>query len=101
MYLGQIVEEADVNSLFDNPMHPYTMGLLKSIPKMEGERDKRLFMIEGMVPLLSQIPEGCRFRPRCPYATEECAKVMPELTDVNGHQTVRCLRTKEIHGEAK
>ena len=101
MYLGQIVEEADVNSLFDNPMHPYTMGLLKSIPKMEGERDKRLFMIEGMVPLLSQIPEGCRFRPRCPYATEECAKVMPELTDVNGHQKVRCLRTKEIHGEAK
>jgi len=100
MYLGQIVEEADVVDLFDNPKHPYTMGLLNSIPKMDGERKERLYVIEGMVPLLNQIPEGCRFRPRCPYATEACAKTMPELESVNSRQKVRCLRVKEIHGEA-
>lgn len=92
MYLGQIVEEADVNDLFDNPMHPYTNGLIQSIPKINGSRSKRLFMIEGMVPLLNQIPQGCRFAPRCPYATEKCRNEMPELKLVSGTQRVRCHR---------
>ena len=68
MYLGQIVEEADVQSLFEHPAHPYTRGLLKSIPTVSGGRREELNIIEGTVPLLSQIPKGCRFRPRCPYA---------------------------------
>lgn len=92
MYLGQIVEEADVNNLFDHPTHPYTRGLINSIPKLNGNRTERLYMIEGMVPLLSQIPEGCRFAPRCPYATEECRKKMPELKKVSETQKVRCHR---------
>lgn len=92
MYLGQIVEEADVNDLFDHPTHPYTRGLINSIPKLNGNRTERLYMIEGMVPLLSQIPEGCRFAPRCPYATEECRKKMPELKKVSETQKVRCHR---------
>lgn len=79
MYLGQIVEEADVYSIFDDPKHPYTRGLIRSIPRMSGEREKRLFMIPGTVPLLNQIPSGCRFAPRCPYADERCRREMPKL----------------------
>jgi oligopeptide/dipeptide ABC transporter ATP-binding protein len=90
MYLGQIVEEAEINQIFDHPSHPYTLGLMKSIPKVSGKRDERLYMIKGMVPLLSQIPNGCRFAPRCPYATEQCTREMPELVPVNEKQKVRC-----------
>jgi oligopeptide/dipeptide ABC transporter ATP-binding protein len=96
MYLGQIVEEADVLSLFENPQHPYTKGLLKSIPTVDGTKRERLFIIEGMVPLLSQIPQGCRFRPRCPFATEACAQAMPELETVSPTQKVRCFRAGQI-----
>ena len=95
MYLGQIVEEGDVMDLFDNPLHPYTNGLMRSIPKLDGERQDRLYMIKGMVPLLSQIPEGCRFAPRCPYATDKCRKEMPELKTIEGNQKVRCFRVQE------
>lgn len=92
MYLGQVVEEADVDSLFDHPMHPYTRGLIQSIPQVDGDRSKRLYQIDGMVPLLNQIPEGCRFAPRCPYAMEKCHSKMPELAAVNVSQKVRCHR---------
>lgn len=95
MYLGQIVEEADVNSLFDHPQHPYTNGLLKSIPQLDGNRQERLYMIKGSVPLLSQIPEGCRFAMRCPYATERCHKDMPKLMKISETQSVRCFRAEE------
>ena len=90
MYLGQIVEEADVEHIFDDPLHPYTRGLIQSIPQLEGVRQKRLYMIKGMVPLLSQIPEGCRFAPRCEFATDECRKCMPQLTEVGEGHRVRC-----------
>ena len=95
MYLGQIVEEGNVVELFDSPLHPYTMGLMKSIPKLEGQREERLYMIKGMVPLLSQIPQGCRFAPRCPYATERCTKEMPELVTIKGSQKARCFKVQE------
>lgn len=92
MYLGQIVEEGDVFQIFDAPKHPYTKGLIQSIPRMGGEKRRRLFMIPGTVPLLNQIPAGCRFAPRCPYGNEECRKTMPKLqtADRPGHR-VRCL----------
>ena len=95
MYLGQIVEEADVNDLFDNPMHPYTNGLIQSIPKLNGNRKEHLYTIEGMVPLLNQIPKGCRFAPRCPYATELCRNKMPELEMISDTQKVRCFYAAE------
>ena len=95
MYLGQIVEEGDVMDLFDNPLHPYTNGLMRSIPKLDGERQDRLYMIKGMVQLLSQIPKGCRFAPRCPYAKEKCRKEMPELKTIEGNQKFRCFRVQE------
>ncbi len=102
MYLGQIVEEADVFEIFDHPMHPYTRGLIRSIPRMSGERAKRLYMIPGTVPLLNQIPSGCRFAPRCPYAVESCRNQNPELTNSGtaGHR-VRCFRAAEIEGEGR
>ena len=100
MYLGQIVEEADVASIFDHPRHPYTLGLINSIPKINGERADRLYVIEGMVPLLSQIPQGCRFRPRCPYATERCEKEMPELIQISDTQKVRCWNYDQLRNEA-
>lgn len=100
MYLGQIVEEADVYSIFDTPKHPYTRGLIRSIPRMSGERANRLYMIPGTVPLLDQIPAGCRFAPRCPYASPECRESRPELLEAGscGHR-VRCLRYREIEKE--
>jgi oligopeptide/dipeptide ABC transporter ATP-binding protein len=90
MYLGQVVEKAEVCDLFDHPSHPYTRGLINSIPKIEGEKPKRLFMIRGNVPLLSQIPHGCRFAPRCPYATAKCKSEMPELKNLGNNHFVRC-----------
>lgn len=96
MYLGQIVEEADVLTLFDHPCHPYTEGLMRSIPRMEGDCTKPLYMIPGTVPLLSQIPTGCRFAPRCAYATERCRQETPQLTPVSDKQSVRCFRAAEL-----
>ncbi|MCI8454026.1 MAG: ABC transporter ATP-binding protein [Lachnospiraceae bacterium] len=97
MYLGQIVEEGNVCEIFDSPSHPYTRGLIQSIPRMTGERARRLYMIPGTVPLLNQIPSGCRFAPRCPYALERCRKQTQELleTGTKGHR-VRCMRFTEL-----
>lgn len=89
MYLGQIVEEADVKDIFINPLHPYTQGMMESVPQLDGEKRDRLFVIKGTVPLLSQIPQGCRFAPRCPYADEHCRTEMPELKGTGTHR-VRC-----------
>ena len=91
MYLGQIVEEGSVEDIFDRPIHPYTRGLMASVPRLDTGRRERLYQIKGTVPLLSQIPEGCRFAPRCPYATEECSRKMPELKSFGNGQKARCL----------
>ncbi len=101
MYLGQIVEEADVLTLFERPMHPYTRGLLNSIPTVRGGRREELSVIEGTVPLLSQIPQGCRFRPRCPYASSLCSDQMPGLKTVEEGHRVRCFRSEELRGEVR
>ena len=95
MYLGQIVEEASVEDIFDNPKHPYTWGLIKSIPRLDGDRSEPLHTIKGMVPLLSQIPSGCRFAERCPYATDMCREKMPELVSVSDTHRVRCFKYSE------
>ena len=92
MYLGQIVEEGLVTDIFDHPMHPYTQGLMESIPKLDTDPKKHLHQIKGTVPLLNQIPAGCRFAPRCPYATTLCQKEEPKLVDVGTTQKARCFR---------
>ena len=78
MYAGRVVEEADTLSLFRYPLHPYTQGLLASIPRLD-QRTERLHVIEGSVPNLLNLPTGCRFRPRCPYASERCVEEQPKL----------------------
>ncbi|RFU67506.1 ABC transporter ATP-binding protein [Peribacillus saganii] len=96
MYLGQIVEEADVEKLFSNPLHPYTKGLMKSIPQIDGDRSQALHVIEGTVPSLHDVPNGCRFASRCPYASDLCRAKMPELKIVKTGQKVRCWHYEEI-----
>ncbi len=88
MYAGEVVEYGTCEELFDNPKHPYTIGLLKSIPRINKDV-KSLYTIKGMVPSLEHLPPGCGFSNRCPYCTEHCTKVHPPLVDDNGHKT-RC-----------
>lgn len=89
MYAGKIVEHADTAELFASPLHPYTIGLLQSIPRGE-EKKKRLQTIEGSVPRLSDLPGGCMFNPRCKYVVERCRSEEPELVDSGGGHLVRC-----------
>ncbi len=86
MYAGNIVEEAPVKELFANPQHPYTEGLIASVPRL-GKRLHRLPSIPGSVPDLSVMPEGCRFAPRCKYAQDSCKQKLPELQTISeGHR---------------
>ena len=78
MYCGQVVEEAEVRTLFDHPMHPYTLGLLKSIPRLEDDDSKRLYMIKGMVPNPLEMPPGCHFSDRCDSCMDICRTKVPE-----------------------
>ncbi|MDR4888147.1 ABC transporter ATP-binding protein [Fredinandcohnia sp. QZ13] len=96
MYLGQVVEETDVDSLFSKPLHPYTQGLMKSIPQLEGDRSQKLHVIEGTVPSLDNIPKGCRFADRCPFADELCRESAPELRIYEGDKKVRCWHFEKI-----
>ncbi len=98
MYAGQIVEQGEVFSLFRQPLHPYTQGLMSSTIKIN-QSDEILGTINGVVPNLSSMPEGCRFHPRCPYAREDCRKNMPELNTVMENRYVRCLHWNELGGE--
>ncbi len=90
MYAGEIVEFADIKNLFENPSHPYTEGLFGSIPNLDEDVD-RLKPIKGLMPDPTNLPTGCKFHPRCPYATEICKTKEPESIDIgNGHK-VKCL----------
>jgi oligopeptide/dipeptide ABC transporter ATP-binding protein len=86
MYGGVIVERASAREIFRRPLHPYTVGLLNSLPGASGHKKKRLAAIPGVVPSPLDLPSGCRFRDRCPRAREVCAGVQPELTELEpGH----------------
>jgi oligopeptide/dipeptide ABC transporter ATP-binding protein len=93
MYAGRIVEQADVKTLFAKPLHPYTQGLIESIPVLGKVKD-RLEVIPGSVPNLVNLPPGCRFAPRCKarekFGLEICTQVEPELTPVQPGHSVRC-----------
>ena len=91
MYLGRIVEQAAVNELFADPRHPYTIGLLGSIPKLHEDRD-RLQVIEGLVPDPLHMPRGCRFHPRCPFVEAVCREEEPPTTRLPGDHLVQCWR---------
>ena len=90
MYAGEIVEYGNREQLFHRPSHPYTKGLFACIPNLM-EEETTLIPIEGMTPDPTNLPTGCRFHPRCPYATEECSKTNPASKEIeNGHH-VKCL----------
>ncbi|HJH43917.1 MAG TPA: ABC transporter ATP-binding protein [Rubneribacter badeniensis] len=100
MYCGQVVEEAEVRALFDHPMHPYTLGLLKSIPRLEDDDTKRLYMIKGMVPNPLEMPPGCHFSDRCDSCMDICRTQMPKLVDAGGRK-VRCFLYEDADGHVK
>ncbi|WP_245917256.1 ABC transporter ATP-binding protein [Bacillus canaveralius] len=86
MYAGKIMEIGNTIDIFNQPYHPYTKGLLESVPKMDGKRGVPLQSIQGSIPSINEIPAGCRFSPRCPYATEKCFQEQPLLEFKNNRQ---------------
>ncbi|MEK1864437.1 MAG: ABC transporter ATP-binding protein [Rhizobium leguminosarum] len=101
MYAGRIVEEGPVGEVFRNPKHPYTMGLLASMPRLGDaarmkQAGEKLAAIPGMVPSLMNIPSGCAFSPRCKFAIDACRVAVPALEQVNSQHRSRCIRWKEI-----
>lgn len=90
MYGGFIIEEAPVKELFANPSHPYTIGLLGSLPKLHEDVRTRLFSIEGMPPVLYRKPQSCPFAPRCNWAVEHCWNENPQLEGINENHRVAC-----------
>jgi peptide/nickel transport system ATP-binding protein len=92
MYAGRVVEEASVEDLFGSPAHPYTQGLIRSIPRLDldSAHKQRLHAIPGSVPKLILPPPGCRFAPRCPHANARCASEMPELRELTSGHRVAC-----------
>jgi oligopeptide/dipeptide ABC transporter ATP-binding protein len=92
MYAGKVVEEADVYNIFEHPLHPYTEGLLESIPRIDHSIQKkaRLTEIQGVVPIPSQLPAGCHFHPRCPKVMDVCRHENPELKEEKADHRVRC-----------
>lgn len=95
MYAGRVAESGPVEAIFDRPAHPYTRGLLDSIPRLEGTRKARLRVIEGMVPGLRDLPAGCRFQNRCPHRIDRCATA-PALEAVGPGHAAACHRWREL-----
>lgn len=93
MYAGEVVEQAPINELFERPLHPYTQGLMASIPKIHDVVDE-LYSIEGTVPNPAAMPTGCKFHPRCPLGDIECTKVHPALEFVSDTHSKRCIKVK-------
>jgi len=97
MYLGRIVESAKVKDIFHDPRHPYTQGLMNSIPSLVSTKEESLVPIEGVVPDLLEVGRGCGFESRCPHAMEICKKQIPYLTEVApGHMAACWLFANEV-----
>src|SRR2546429_99247 len=104
MYTGKIVEESPVDELFARPKHPYTEGLLRSVPKLtakDGARAGRMQTIEGMVPRPNALPPGCHFEPRCPYRMPRCKEGEIPLYDLAGGVQVRCVLYDPMASEGR
>jgi oligopeptide/dipeptide ABC transporter ATP-binding protein len=98
MYAGRAVEYADAYTVFKNPQHPYSIGLLGSIPRLDldAEHKERLRVIEGIVPNPLNLPSGCKFNPRCPFVVDKCRDEEPPLEEAEDGHLVRCWRYKEL-----
>jgi peptide/nickel transport system ATP-binding protein len=98
MYAGKVVEEAPVERLFGRPLHPYTQGLIRSIPRIDrlAARRTRLEAIAGVVPSLLDPPPGCRFAPRCRYAADVCRQAQPPLREIEAGHKVACVFAESL-----
>ncbi|MEX2489897.1 MAG: ABC transporter ATP-binding protein [Pseudomonadales bacterium] len=96
MYAGKVAERGSVFDIFDQPAHPYTRGLLSSIPRLDDKPKSKLNIIQGMVPGLQDLPEGCRFENRCPYRIDKCRTATPPLELIDKDHHVSCFRWRDI-----
>ncbi len=96
MYAGRLVETAPTDVLFGEPRHPYTVGLLASVPRLDLAREHKLFAIGGMPPNLARLPKGCAFCPRCYLAIDRCREEKPELEEVGEDHYAACFRSREV-----
>jgi oligopeptide/dipeptide ABC transporter ATP-binding protein len=97
MYAGKIIEMGSAQQIYHQPHHPYTLGLLASVPRMDQPRGTRLIPIDGQPPDLTRLDGGCAFRPRCRFAVERCAQEFPPLENVDSGHVSACWRVKEIN----
>ncbi len=100
MYAGRIVEMGDARDIYHNPHHPYTLGLLASVPRLDQPRGTKLIPIEGQPPDLAALDDGCAFRPRCRFATDRCAHEIPELETVAGEHRSACWNIATLEQQA-
>lgn len=96
MYAGKVAETGTVYDIFDRPSHPYTKGLLESIPRLEHKQKERLTTIEGMVPALADLPKGCRFANRCQWCQDVCEEAQPGIEQIGDGHFVACGRWQEL-----
>jgi oligopeptide/dipeptide ABC transporter ATP-binding protein len=96
MYAGRIIESGSATDVYHNPKHPYTLGLLKSVPRLDEDRPEKLEAIEGLPPLVIDLPDACAFAPRCPYVIDKCNEAMPELKEIGPSHWSRCFRSEEL-----
>lgn len=100
MYLGTLVELAEREKIFEEPMHPYTQALLSAIPKPDPRTKRKRILLEGDIPSPANPPSGCKFHTRCPYAQERCSQEVPEWRDLGGEHFVACHFAEEIRAHA-
>ena len=96
MYAARLAEQGSAGNVFEKPLHPYTAGLLRSVPRLDRARGRKLETIEGLPPNLLEPPPGCRFAPRCPARLPECVAALPEIVEVEPHRHSACIRAKEM-----
>jgi len=96
MYAGRLVETAPTDALYREPKHPYTTGLLASVPRLDLPRERKLSVIDGLPPNLANVPKGCAFYPRCYLATDRCREEKPELEEVGENHYSACFRSREV-----
>jgi peptide/nickel transport system ATP-binding protein len=98
MYAGEIVEKGSLEDIFDDMRHPYTKGLFGALPRLDVDVDM-LDPIPGLMPDPANLPEGCKFHPRCPHATEQCKNIEPDAIEVTPGHFVRCHQFSQKDGE--
>jgi oligopeptide/dipeptide ABC transporter ATP-binding protein len=96
MYAGRLVESGPTDEIYGAPRHPYTMGLIRSVPRLDLPRNRKLYVIDGLPPHLAHLPEGCAFSPRCKYAIDRCHTERPELEEVGENHLSACFRRNEL-----